>query len=152
MINVHNVNVIVWDDHRRGLAFGEQDLLGMSNSDCFAVDMNVKRHEGHVIQRVFKDNTTHTKVTVFHHLRDVNIHRAIRTSLSPRGTSGERAGERGSEENEPPLPVPLLPLRRRRGRREFASISFRIKFADSCVRVFRKLDDAWYNLLVPSKN
>ena len=31
--------------------------------------------------------------------------------LSPRGTNGERAGERGDLEREPPLPGPLLRLR-----------------------------------------
>jgi hypothetical protein len=33
--------------------------------------------------------------------------------LSPRGTSGERAGERGFVEIKPPLPDPLLLLGRR---------------------------------------
>src|SRR6266849_11061751 len=36
-------------------------------------------------------------------------------SLSPRGTSGERVGERGnSSKNPPPLPGPLLPRREER--------------------------------------
>src|SRR5438132_11609879 len=38
--------------------------------------------------------------------------------LSPRGTSGERAGERETDEKRPPLPRPSPPFLGRRGRRE----------------------------------
>ncbi len=60
--------------------------------------------------------------------------RARSFSLSPRGTSGERAGERGSpmltsnanrEPDEPPLPGPLLPRREERERvSQVSSVSF----------------------------
>lgn len=42
--------------------------------------------------------------------------------LSPRGTNGERVGERGISENTPPLPSPLLPRREEREKTPFVQL------------------------------